>query len=168
MLSRGEFTVNASQQHGQGVRSAPDRELKLIRLSQLKPGLKFNDSTMATQPAHRRIHIVVAVGESDMRALHIASGAERTFNLTSEALEALKVVPSEPDATADLDCLVGKNVRLKLKDGGSVKGRCTGILYHNFEIDGVQARTIASFELDRSGTTTYGANDITQIETTSK
>jgi hypothetical protein len=135
----------------------------MIRPSQLKPGLKFNDPMMTTQPAHRRIHIITDVGDGSMKATHIATGAERTFNTTTEALDELKVVPSEPDVTADLDCLVGERVTLSLKDGGRVKGRCTGIIYHAMDIAGTPSRTVSAFELDKSGTTTYKLTDLSSI-----
>jgi len=128
-------------------------------------GAKFHDDRLTSQPAHYRIHIVrrVASTGETFQAEHIASGTTRTFGLTAEVLQGLRLV-SPPILLADLDSLVGEQVRIDLVDGGRLHGRVTAVTYKSIELpEGAKGREVTAVEIDRSGATSYAPREIARI-----
>ncbi len=135
----------------------------------LKVGATFIDNKLASQPVEYRIHMVEKITKENIVARHIASDNMRTFPLTPAVLKGLDSVPNFPDVLANLDCLVGKKVKVALHNGSTITGNVTAIRYAYLSCgldgkDATELRQVQSIELDRSGVTAYHWNEISKIE----
>lgn len=129
----------------------------------LKPGALLYDNDAKTLPPHRRIFKLTALPtkKDELVMVHVASGSSRTVSMTAPGLE---LVPDKPDMAANLDCLVGSQLKLALASGTSLSGYCTGIVYHIIKVDGREERQVSAIELDHSGSTTFPWSDIIEIK----
>ena len=130
----------------------------------IKPGLKFRDDSLGSQPSHYRIHEVIEVNEDAFQATHLPSGNVRPFPLTDEVLENLTSIGSTPLARVDFDCLVGEEVKLELAYGSTLTGIVSAIIYHTIKINGRDHRLVGEIELDRSGSTRFKAAEVVSID----
>ena len=130
----------------------------------IKPGMKFIDSRMTSQPKEYRVHRVVSVDNDAERftAEHIATGLPRTFGMGPDVLAPLIEI-GKPVVMANLDGLIGEKVRIGLTDGGTLHGLITAIRYHEIDLDGVKARSVSEVEIDHSGATSYKWGEIASI-----
>jgi hypothetical protein len=136
--------------------------------SSITLGATFIDTALSSQPAEYRIHQVERITEDHVVALHIASDSLRTFPIKGDALKHLTPVPNFPDVLANLDCLVGRKVRMDLKNGGSLTGTVTAVRYTTMDCEmlGKESQTlrqVQSVEIDHSGTTRYTWPEIQKI-----
>jgi len=120
----------------------------------LKPGALLYDHSTTTFPAHRRIYRLVEppTEKGDLSLVHVASGSHRTINVASPGLA---LVPDLPDLAANIDCLVGQRIALRLDSGSTLTGYCTGIHYHEATLLGEAVRQVKAVELDHSGSSTF-------------
>jgi len=131
--------------------------------TQLKPGVRFKDEGLVSQPAEYRIHEVVKVEDETIIARHLASGNVRNFPRKPEALANLKLVNDKPMASADLDALVGSHATLNLVDGGTISGYVSAVTYLLINVNGTVFKQLNELEVDRSGSTRYKINEIKSI-----
>lgn len=128
----------------------------------IRPGAKFIDPHMTSQPKEYRVHRVVSVDGDRFTAEHIATGIHRTFGMGPDVLSAFVEV-GKPVVMATLDGLVGEKVRIALTDGGTLQGTVTAIRYHVLTLDGIEARSVSEVEIDHSGATSYKWGEIASI-----
>lgn len=126
----------------------------------LKAGDLVRIDTMTTVPEHRRIYKVVRQSTQDTVVVcHVLSGMEMEI-----ADHVCTLLPDKPDTAANLDCLVGRKVRVMLTDGNRFQGTCTGVLYHGIDLFGETAKQVSRLEFDGSQGTTFGWHEVKSIE----
>ena len=135
----------------------------------VKPGTKFIDHGMLSQPSSHRVHRIVELVLGGFRALHVATGVIREFT-HQKSLDELVIVPGAVDAMANLDWLVGEDIRLTIiGTGTTITGRVTAVTYRDvpYITSKDKPRTLRfldAIELDKSMATTYTSAMVERIE----
>jgi hypothetical protein len=133
-------------------------------LNEVKPGLKFIDPRLITQPPAYRVYIVESVsGYEHFIATHVHTGRSRTIQLREEDVTPLQAIGRFPIVQVNLDVLVGDRVRVELKDGTSLHAKLTAVHYAECRIEGATARFVKGVEFDHSMSNTFSLDQIDKL-----
>lgn len=131
---------------------------------EVKPGRKFHDDGLKSQPTEYRVHVVEAVDGDRFTARHVASGNTRPFALTQEGTANLRVINRHPHGDANLDHLVGARVVVELTMGSKVRGEVTAVRYETMTVEGATIRYVREVEIDKAGGSSYPPSEIVGIQ----